>query len=815
MINCRQYFGTKAKHMGISAVGTAIALLVSPAASAACQLPPRHSEAEMQAMDKTAWRQQVLSSLSYAACHFKEVSTDAERYRPAGDASFLGDTVNTYKRSLKFVQQRRSIPLADEFLSRNFREKTAAAFRDVYFYETLGTDIWMEDNCPHQKAGRYCVHGTRLTMLEASGKDGRAEMARIARDVRLPVVDPWFLIGPVDVGLDEEKEAEKRELMNERREAMDDYKHSKTRRDKARTALGSAKDARDERVAKLNRVPTELAKRISALKTSGNPDPAKVRENSSWKRFEDTLDKNDRRLKQIGKSIDHLRKTYPPNDRFAQDRITALEVERAKIEAASSSLLDQQHRLFAPKLSGDQQAELKRLTDRYDIERADADRRIAREDRRVAEAQRRADDADRQFQAAEAKWMAIDRKLKNWKDSHIAPVKSITSEDAEIRLVTSDIEKILASLNEQIKNLESGQKRLVVSRNDARNRMLKAAKLVDEKADDATVAHIASLLAQSGIDIAFAADDLRKASAAGPAGLLIEATRQIVFNVTMPPSFVEADRDWVNKTRKNSNKQPKKDPSWFEQYDVSGKIYDQSLKQSASEPLKVLLKALEASTIESALRDPAGQYQQVQAVLKNRGMSEAGELVEFLAKKQGAWDKAADDLAKMSLKKGAGEFLKRATREFAKGIAKSAAKKGMKSVLSALIEKQQFAEFLQAQNELALATGNFKQLSGRYWANEDLLELLRALRDPIRAGYNPAEGTLELRNEPFYTDEGYEFEIEFGEEVEDSDIDVKVTLNGIQLIRAGSFSVWKLPPNSEALFTHNMPEKLGMRIEFR
>ncbi len=772
-------------------------------AKADCGPLPTLGEEEMKALPTDEWRAYNLRNWEQFICRWTDYYASAERYRPPADADYVDAVLSSFHESYSVVKNRKTIPPVEQYMARFREPERMKPLGELFTYSMLAGDLYREDTCPVPKQGKYCIENSFLTQLEATGKDGRAEVARLAQESRIPPIDPWFLIGNVAVRLSPEVEQERRDLVNRQREAKDDYEYFKARRDALSDELAKAIKTRNDNVRKLGEKPAKLLEEIVELETKSRPDPAQIQSGSRYRDLTAQIKHAAERRSTIKSRIKHLRTHYPATDGFAQDRIADLKAEAATLKKRESRWASERSGLFAPKLTSIERDKLKKLADDYKLERDDATRRIAVEDKRLGRVRTRGERAEANFRNAETALADADAALARWQRPNMAKIDQILTEDAEILVTGERAMDDLVALNKLIFKLEREQIGKKRTMHNEQNSVDDAKFRLEKSTKDLISAERWSVAAQYVVEAGSSLQDLFKAASAGPYGFLIEAARQEIMLVAMPPSFVTTDAKAT--PAPDLDKKAIYDLQPIEVMDFSkwgDRFGKQALKQLGSHPFKA------ATEGQARIWNKA----QIDA-LQRAAISGIPEVADHIAKLEKRVSDASEKLGKMN-PKNIKDFTKLAGKDFAKGVAKSLMKEQIKQTLSDVIAKPSFNNYLKSQMAFTLALVKYQAAIDDYWLHQGMIDGLRSARDQLRGQLDPDDGTVKKQNDPFYADPHYSFRLVFEDGVDPKDLRIRVTFGDVELVRDGTNPVWAMPEDARSRYGRDLPEELPLVLEF-
>lgn len=774
-------------------------IITTPAsAQSNCGTAPDLSIEQMKALSTAAWRDYAIKNWEYQICTWRGHYAFPERHRPPADADYVAAMLASFQASLTVIKDRRTIPPVERYLEKLRDPARMEAFGELFTYSMLTQDIYREDNCPVPKQGRYCIPASMLAQLEATGKDGRAEVARMARESRLAPIDPWFLIGSVTVRMDPEAELERGDLKNAQREASEFYNQMKAQRDEAEKKLADAEAATARRIEALNKAPEALAEKIFEITVKAPRDPAVVRANARYRELTDLIEKAEARRATIDERIAYMRRTYPADDRFALDRISDLQTEQATLRERETRWHAERGAMFRPRLSNRDKAELEQLADEYKLARDDVDRRIALERRRLARIGTATETARNRFRAAEVALAVADKALAEWERPKVARIEEILTDDAEIHVVGERGMERLIALNQVIARIETDQRKRWIE--------MRAAGKVADRAKDAIYgagyalarAEYTSVLSQATLEALFIAWDVGKAyQAGGPPGALIELVRQQLMLLAFPPSYV------TTPTKKGAGKSSS-GTNYAALLKALQKSAEQLAKQGASEPFRIF-RNISAKGWNAA----EAEKQLIKAITDG-----SPEVYEKIRKHQGNYDEAVKKLAELKEKGAIKKFAGRMGQDLLKGLLKSVVKDYAKQAISDLLAKPEFQAYLEAEFKFNRSLLEYHTKIDNYWFHKTILDSLRHARDLMRQRLDADDGTLTIQNQPFYADPRYAFRFTFAEGTDVADLRMRVTLGSIMLDPSEGDPVWVLPEDANTRFGRDLPEELPLVIQF-
>jgi len=680
---------------------------------------------------------------------------------------------------------------------------------DFSLYNYLSEDIWYEDRCPK---GRKCYDGTWYTSTIKQGKDPRAELVRIARDVRIDPPDPWFLIGKIIVD-DSALDDKSRRLRNVLKDAREEYRTKSETVEMRRQQLVEAEKQWESRVSQLRKEPEALIRKLGELNARNRTDPEKVAKSEKYANLSERVEKTRSRINEIDERISCLFESAEPGDNFNTNRMKALRAEQDALHSEVDEIATAQDDMLDPQRSDGERREIDAVANELNVVRRDADRRVNIENGKLQSSKKLFSNAELAFGPAETAMIAADKSLREFLAEKKHAVSGLLTADADIDLVGQKGAKAIADVNALIKQQERTTQTLARNREEARKFMVETAGVVEAAAEKLLHAGYGSLLVQGLVEAADAAHSLKKASAAGPVGMLIDAKRQLYLNLIFPPNYADPSggklEDYFKTGRPGSD------------YGLAEIAAPKALSLPAAKSAanaaysfanKFALKEIESLIAADALEKAFGDA--ARSAGSEVTEAEFSAALSELAKKGEELAKAAAKADVSSGRTGIKALTKAAFADLGKSLLRSASKAVAKQAVAELIEQPYFHRYMEAQVELSGDVYKYRLAGNAYWQSRDLLTILRGMRDAFMDVYDAESGELIRRNEAFFADPGYRFELKTK-----SDISVgfkaDVFLGGVQLSRDTGTTgpVWTISEDAVKKFNVNMPEKLDLIIK--
>lgn len=753
---------------------------------------------------------------AYQACVYERFRDNRQRKISSGDAEMLESAISFFKQQEQLFSTREKFPIA-AFRERIQLLQPPEHFRDLITYMNLANEIMIEDDCATRFGTDGCTQASVYSGLKAEGKDPRAEFEAIGQRVRFENVPAWFVIGQVKVD-DSARSDRAFNLREDLRAAKRRYDSAMETLELREAQLDDASKLHQDRVAELKKKPQELRDRIDEIRAAHRPNPDEVRASQDHANLVSQIESADRRIEEIDRAVKYLFENSTAEDTFSRDRIRALQDELEQVNRSRDEADAAIDKMILPELPEEAQRKVDALEDELEIEGNDARRRIALEDSRLESARTLWTDAKAEVRQLEGPYLAADAALRAFRKEGELAVKGISSEHAEILLTGARQYEQLEFLKRQVRQLESAQLRVDRVRETARRQMIEAAEEADRMNEVLLHAGYRSIAAQSMVEITDALWSVRKAAAGGPGAILAESAKQIMSNLTFPPSYYDAKGGKLEDYFKRRDTSAEHEASGVAKLDkVAYSSFKTAVKQMMFAPAKNLAE-MEKIDFLKAARDTAVKAgnEQIAKEIEKTGMANVADAMKPAFDIIEKLESTEKKLANARGKNGWKEMGKAQGVSFLKSVLKSAGKEVIKKEMADFLEQPHFDAYMNAQVDLAGAVQSFRSAGDIYWQLEEELKRARGLRDAALEAFDPDTGQFVEKNEPFFADPDYAITLNLADETERS-FDSTVTLGGLELRRDTRTTAyrWVLPDNAPEKLTVDSPEKLDLIIKLQ
>jgi len=799
-------------------------ILVPPVlAQKNCVQPPAQTTAEYEAMDDDAYRAISIAWIRYKICSYRAFIDDPVFMKGAEHTAFVGALIGALEKDIQTLETRESLPRA-ALIEKSQQRTPDSNFLAAGTYFGLGFELGIEqklvaDGCPVEANGR-CSQRTYLDQIEAQGLDPEAELERIARDVRYAPLPAWFVIGEVIVRR-EGNATEGAELAYELVRGKDAYNSAADALDIAERDFGKAQLKRKTEIDVIEARLAPFRHKVALLIYPETVDADAVQASGVYQTYTSTIATHQGRIDTISQRVDYLQASSTATDSFTRGRISALLDEQTALRREIAQISSERGALLVAQRSPQEQAKLLEAENALDLEKRDADRRRVVANERYLRSKALFDRDSTAYAEAEKRYTEAAEAWLGFRARNRLVVQGVESEHAEIYLTDTDMEPI-KKLNEAIDALKRQQERVDGYREDARAKMIAAAKLAEEKGEILGRAGAASVLSQAGVEAFFSGLDLFKSfKNGGLPGIAVEATKQFVQRSLIPPSYYDAPGGSLEDFMVRGRPADEYRMAAYSRPEGWGKrAAKRAAKQAITIAPSVGAKAIQVETSKASVKAAQAAFViQGNALLQELGRVNMSELAAPLIKQREKLAKASKELATMTGASGRGAQMGKFGKDFAKGLVRDLAKEDLKRQLTQLIEQPAFEEYLRAQVNLATAVKYFRIAGNAHWENADKLSKLRGLRDALLDKLDPATGVYVERNDGFFVEDNYLITLQLVDEDEEArrNFRAEVTLGGVALERVPGFEAvrFSVPEARRFDFTPDLPERLDLEIMVR
>jgi hypothetical protein len=728
-----------------------------------------------------------------------------------GEKALAASQITRLNAQLKLFENRLSVPDAKQYRAANPSPEGWHEWGDYAVFRSLSSLLLIEftgDKDANEYLSRLRENGL------SEGLDARTEAARLARELRFPLPQPWFSIGNLTITR-ASSDLTGLNLRNALDTAADAYGAKLADLSMAREQLSLALKARSAALDPLQAEQQIRQRDLNALLRAHTEDSQAVRAGKTFQDLTAIIDRSERRIADLNRATTHLFRERG-DTKIGETRIRALQDEREAEELKVELARQDRDLLFAPNLPPGVAEKVKVLKREIATARENINRRGRIFSTRIEDAQDRIESTSTHLAtAAQARQSARDA-LAKWMDNlRLLRVTGITTEHA--KFIEADAEEQakfqthLDALRREIRARKAEVHDMNVRRGEARVAMLQAGDAANAANIKLSDTGFVSYMAQATIEVGFAAKDLAKAAEAGPATFFAEATRQIVLNTAFPPSYYDATSHTLSEYALG---QPA--PRAAELVDLHEHVTLHPAaknvgKRFAAMPFNVVLKELEEAALKTRVDAARGSYMWAAV---DAAPAKQANLLKYVWDQEDKLAKVTKELADMTGRAGKKAFAAHAALKFGSDLAKGIAKEAVKKGLAELIEGGALEDYMLAQLDLAQTVARFKHAGNLYWANQGSLVILEAMLDGLERRQIEIGLLVDTRNDSFYVEKEYRIQLDIaGDNQADlSRLKGTLTLGGVPLKRdeLTTALVWTIPKSALDRFDLNQPERLPL-----
>ncbi len=558
-----------------------------------------------------------------------------------------------------------------------------------------------------------------------------------------------------------------------------------------------------------------MSTKLYELQAKGRKDTETVVQLPEYAKIGEAIARHQNRLdvlKNAAKNVEATEAKTP----HGKARLEELAAERETVESKITTLEKTRDALFTPERTPAELTAIQNLKSEIADTRADIERREKIYQDRIARAEGPITQLRSSRQTAYAKLDAARKKLVDWeRNSGLLQITGLTTRHATYEPAEADeietLYDLTADVYEELAKHEGVQQQLAANRDQAREQMLAAAQAAEDANNRLETYGNLSLIAQAATEAVDSFYSIAKVAELGPGAVIAEASRQMLFNTVLPPTYYDSTRMRLSDytahgsrlSRLKNNYQVIDTDAWAAGLPAASTVRNFWLNL----PYKIVIQHLQHAKASGAMK--TASYRMANAIngRNSSPIANAGVWKRYLravAEKDRALTNAAKELADVTGREGMRGIVRSYVKDIGFSLARGLGKEALKRAQAEFIEGGALEDYMLAQVELGRAVARVQHASDKYWVNKDSIDILRPMYEGLSQRHDAGLDLVETRNEPFNAEAGYLVELTIkGQETNDlQNMKADLYLGGQLLTRADKSGAlaWRIPESAAEHF---------------